>query len=75
MSLVISQILVLVICDRIDAEGNQSAGHHEKVYCLYKHEYDKVAMTAPPNAVVEPLTMVIKPINADVADVAMTAAR
>ena len=42
---------------------------------MYKHEYDKVAMTAPPNAVVEPLAMVIKPINADVADVAMTAAR
>ena len=32
-------------------------------------------MTAPPDAIVKPLAMVIKPINADVADVAMTAAR
>ena len=75
MSLVIIYYLALVICDRIDAESDKSASHHEKVNCLYEHKYDKVAMTASPDAIVEPLTMVIKPVNADVADVAMTTSR
>ena len=30
-------------------------------------------MTASPDAIVEPLAMMIKPVNADVADIAMTA--
>ena len=60
-----------VLFHQIDVEPNHSRGHHEKVQGLNQDKYQEVWVVAATHTVVEPLTVMIEPVYALVADIAM----
>ena len=61
--------------DQIDIESDECTGDEEKVHGLYQHEAQKVGVVPPTHTIIQPLAVMVKSVNAPIADKAMPATR
>jgi len=64
-----------VLFDQIDVKPNHSCSHGEKVQGLNQNKYQEVRVIAATHAVVEPLTVMVEPVDALVAYIAVPTSR
>ena len=59
---------------QIDVEAHNSSCNEEKVHSLHEDKAKEVGVVATADAVIQPLAVVVKPVHAPVANVAVPAA-
>ena len=60
-----------ILFDQIDVEPNHNGSHDEKVQGLNQDKYQEVWVVAATHAIVEPLTVMVEPVYALIADIAV----
>ena len=68
-------VFIQVLSQYVNIESNYCCCNEEEVYGLYEYEADKIGMVASTDTAVEPLAVMVVPIDALITDVAVAASR